>query len=118
MRNGPNFEMMIRARESDNPTLAFLFDTSSPGFAYYQKRVAQLQVAQLQVAQQVAQLQLREPRLTAVRGVLLCLHDAHALRPNSGRWQRHSPQKARRAAWLWTEQALLHLLQPAHQVRL
>ena len=43
VRNGEQFEAMIRQKESNNPKLAFLFDSRSPGHAYYQQKVAQLQ---------------------------------------------------------------------------
>ena len=43
VRNGEQFEIMIRAKEANNPKFSFLFDPSSPGASYYQLRVAQLQ---------------------------------------------------------------------------
>ena len=43
VRNGEQFEVMVRQKESNNAKLAFLFDVTSPGHAYYQQRIAQLQ---------------------------------------------------------------------------
>ena len=41
-RNGDGFERMIREKHSQDPKFSFLFDTSSPAHAYYQRKLASL----------------------------------------------------------------------------
>jgi len=39
VKNGEQFEALIRTKQRDNPTFAFLFDEASPGHAYYHRKV-------------------------------------------------------------------------------
>ena len=39
VKNGEQFEALIRNKQRDNPTFAFLFDEASPGYAYYHRKV-------------------------------------------------------------------------------
>lgn len=43
VRNGAQFETLIREKQRDNPKFSFLFDTASPAHGYYQHKLAQLQ---------------------------------------------------------------------------
>ena len=43
LSKGDAFEALVREKHRSDPRFAFLFDPSSPGHAYYQARVAQLQ---------------------------------------------------------------------------
>ncbi|KAL1507217.1 hypothetical protein AB1Y20_008067 [Prymnesium parvum] len=46
VRNGDQFEALIKQKQQGNPKFAFLFDVASPAHAYYQQRFLQLKAQQ------------------------------------------------------------------------
>lgn len=87
LSNGPSFEQMIRDKKRDDPSFAWFFDPSSPGYRHYQRCVAPQQA---DAAAPPASLDL------VPAGVLATLV-AHARHANPG-WTPYGPLDAETVA--------------------